>query len=581
MAYRRRRTRTFFLTGVCLLLMLGLAGTVLSYVVTARTPVAESAPPRLIPNTDVNPYGANFFLDREVELWKREKTVQMAKEAGIGWARQQFPWEAIEPKRKGQFVDERGQSTWRKFDEIVALYEKYGLQIIARLDRPPDWTRKDNTLKERPPDDFNDFGGFVYEFVRHYKGRIHYIQIWNEPNVWPEWGNQQVNPAAYVELLKIAYRRAKEVDPNIFVLSAPLAINTENFPIRRNLSDLIFLEEMYQAGARDYFDILSANAFGMDLPPDAPPDPDTLNFQRVLLQRQIMEKYGDQNKPVWFSEYGWNAAPAEFPKEQQIWKRVSEADQARFTIEGIERARREWPWAGVFSIWYFRQVGDVPPTRADYYFRLVDPDFTVRRVYQAVKAATTGLGIAGPGYYQETHPAIHANADWRTIIAPSSSGGMHLESAVPGASLTFTFEGNEVDLVTRQAPDAGRLWVTLDDHPVSYLPRDRAGRPYIDLYRPAPRDQARLPLIRNAGSGRHTLRLAVADSHHPDATGWTAIVDGFIVTADEGRAFPGEVVIGLSLGLVVIGGLLVKELRGTQRNSGELGGTARNPPEFP
>ncbi len=535
----------------------------MSYSVTARTPVAEAAPLRLIPNTDVNPYGANFFLDREVELWKREKTVEMAWEAGIGWARQHFPWESIEPKRKGQFFDERGQSTWRKFDEIVALYEKYGIQVIARLDRPPDWTRRDNTFKERPPDNFFDFGGFVYEFVRHYKGRIRYIQIWNEPNVWPEWGNQEVDPVAYVELLKIAYQRAKDVDPNIVVLSAPLAINTENFPIRRNLSDLVFLEEMYQAGARDYFDILSANAFGMDQPPDAPPDPAALNFQRVLLLREIMEKYGDRNKPIWFSEYGWNAAPADFPQDLLTWKRVSEVDQARYTVEGIQRARREWPWAGVFGLWYFRQVGDISPARADYYFRLVDPDFTPRRVYQAVKAAAAGLDVAGPGHYQESNPAVRADAGWHPIVTPASSGGAHLESAAPGASLTFTFEGNDVDLVARQAPDAGRLWVTLDGRPVENFPRDRAGRPYLDLYRSLPRDQARLPLIRNAGSGRHTLRLSVADSRNPEATGWATVVDGFVVTPDDAKPFPAEVVAGLSLGLVVAGGLLYRELRGT------------------
>ena len=34
-----------------------------------------------IPHTDVNPIGANFFLAREVELWKQEKTLEMAREA--------------------------------------------------------------------------------------------------------------------------------------------------------------------------------------------------------------------------------------------------------------------------------------------------------------------------------------------------------------------------------------------------------------------------------------------------------------------------------------------------------------------
>ncbi len=94
---------------------------------------------RTVPNTDVNPYGANFFLDREVEAWKLDKTLQMASEAGIGWVKQQFPWEAIEPRRKGEFLEpSKKTDSWAKYDEIVALCGKYNLRVIARLDRPPE-----------------------------------------------------------------------------------------------------------------------------------------------------------------------------------------------------------------------------------------------------------------------------------------------------------------------------------------------------------------------------------------------------------------------------------------------------------
>ena len=102
------------------------------------------------------------------------------------------------------------------------------------------------------------------------------------------------------------------------------------------MSDLQFLEEMYQAGAAPYFDLLSANAFGMDRPPEDPPSPGTLNFRRIALQREIMERYGDRDKPVWFNEYGWNAAPDSFPEQDLYWKRVSEEEQALYTVQGIK-----------------------------------------------------------------------------------------------------------------------------------------------------------------------------------------------------------------------------------------------------
>ena len=295
-----------FLSLVFVTLVVLLVRTLYQSFASTGSPMAARAPQRLA-NTDVNPYGANFFLAREVEPWKLDKTLHMASDAGIGWVKQQFSWESIEPLRKGEFLEPTAKTdSWAKYDQIVAACEKYDLRIVARLDRPPDWTRQDNTYKERPPDDYEDYGDFVYAFVKHYEGRIDYIQIWNEPNIFPEWGNQAVDPAAYVDLLKVAYRRAKEANPNVYVLSAPLAITLGQAHPEPNkwiaMDDLSFLEGMYAAGAADYFDIYSANAFGMDLPPEDPPAPETLNFQRVLLQRKIMERYGDGDKAVWFNE---------------------------------------------------------------------------------------------------------------------------------------------------------------------------------------------------------------------------------------------------------------------------------------
>jgi hypothetical protein len=369
---------------IVLLILLGLLGYVLYPLIRPSGGSSSSNALGTIPNTDLNPFGANFFLEREVESWKREETVRMAREGGIVWAKQQFFWAEIER--------EQGQFRWEKYDAIVDLCEAYGLQIVARLDGAPNWTRQDDSMPGRPPDDFELYGEFVYRFVEHYRGRIHYVQIWNEPNLFIEWGNRPVDPAGYVELLEIAHRRAKEADPDVYVLSAPLAITLgepHSEPGKwRAMSDLQYLEEMYEAGAAPYFDIHSVNAFGMDAPPEDPPSPGTLNFARVTLQREIMERYGDQDKAIWFNEYGWNAAPAYFPEEALIWKRVTEEEQAQYTLRGIEYARQNWPWAGVFFVWYFRQVGDIPPDNAGYYFRMVDVDFIPRRVYYAVQDRT-------------------------------------------------------------------------------------------------------------------------------------------------------------------------------------------------
>ena len=513
---------------------------------------AAFVPLRTIPHTDLNPYGANFFLQWEAEPWKVEKTLEMARDAGLGWVKQQFPWEDLELKKGVYWNDKLNVSTWDKYDRIVDLANQYGLQIIARLDRPPDWTRQDNRYKERPPDNFDDFGDFVYDVVSHYKGRIHYYQIWNEPNVFPEWGDQPVDPAAYTRLLQIAYRRAHEADPNVFILSAPLAQTLEESP--RNMSDIKYLEAMYQNGAKDSFDILFANAYGFAFPPEDPPDPQRLNFSRVLLLRDVMVRHGDAGKAIWFNEFGWNAAPADMAPEKLKWARVSEEDQAAYTVRAIQKARREWDWAGVFCIWYFRQAGQMTPDDPAYYFRMVDVGFTPRLLYGSIKKEAEAVRTAGPGEYEVSNPALVTQGQWQVVRDGEATGEAFLRGSEPNDSLTISFDGTEIELLVRRGPTQGALLATLDGKEANQLPRDRQGRSVLDLYQAGRTEWARVLVATELSAGRHVLRLTISPNHNPASSGQEVAVDGFVVRETEGgnRRWPLAAAGGA---ILVLGGL--------------------------
>ena len=556
------RPRTLVLVAILAVLAGTLGFVLVRYVILVRSPGSEWIAARAIPDTDVNPYGANFFLAREVEPWKRERTAEMAQQAGIGWAKQQFAWAEIEPLRKGEFIDPvSGGNSWAKFDQIVSTLRAHNLQIIARLDRAPAWARPPDTRPETPPTNFEDFGDFVYAFVKHSQGQIQYIQIWNEPNIYPEWGEQAVDPAAYAELLHIAYQRAKEADENVHVLSAPLALTLgEAHPEPgkwRSMPDLEYLEAMYEAGAGDSFDILAANAFGFDLPPEDPPSPTVLNFRRVELQREIMEKYGDTDKAIWFNEYGWNAAPEQFLDKDLIWKRVTEEEQAEYTLRGIDFAHENWPWAGVFGIWYFRQTGQqYTPDDAAYYFRMVDVDFTPRRVYDAVQDATGTLFVAPAGHFEETNPALVPDPNWYSVIAPEASGEGLFESRELGSSLIFTFHGHSVDLIARRGPEEGRLLVTVDGRNVSGLPLDDQDRSYIDLYARETQWQTQIGIVQGLAPGQHAVRLTISEGEQVSGN-----VDAFQVNAGQPLGFPSLPVALLGLGILLAAGALAWDRR--------------------
>lgn len=371
--------------------------------------------PKPVPD---NPYGVNLFLHKEVEPWKLEETLRMVAEANIAWVKQEFPWQEIEFKKNYFYDDKWQKSAWEKFDRMVDLADKYHINVVARVDHPPGWAKAEpggtSPIKSNA-----DLAEFVNALLEHYKGRIKHVQIWNEPNLTGEWvPGKAVDPKAYVDMLKEVYPAVKAAHPDAVLLSAPLAMTTEGRESRGNMNEIDYWNEMYAAGVKGNFDIASANAYGLDQPPEAPPAPNVLNFRRVELLRDIMVKNGDESRPIWFDEFGWNAPPDSLPEaEKNYWRHVTPQQQADWTVAGVEYARKNWPWAGVVSIWYFRQVGDIPPEKAEYYFGMVNPDFSPQPVYNAVKAAAAKY--PGPIGQPAGTPVNPAPSRTKAVVSPT------------------------------------------------------------------------------------------------------------------------------------------------------------------
>lgn len=429
--------------------------------------------PRL-PQADVPPLGVNLFLDREPDEQKIRTTLELAQGMGAHWVKQQFPWDQIEPTGKGEYWDERfDQSTWQHYDRIVELCQEYGLELIVRLDRPPSWARPDalqtpavqTALQENPdrditgpPDDLADYGDYVYAVVSRYRGQVGYVQLWNEPNLANEWNWAPIDPDRFVELLRIGYTRAKEANPDVVVLFPSLAPNDGGDP--RHMSDLAFLQAVYEAGGRDYFDVMSAQLYGLGQPPTerSPVGLDRQNLRlvtrtdvsRVVLLREIMQEYGDVDTPIWVGELGWNATPSDWTGRPSPWgPSVDEETKGRYIVEALDRSLREWPWMGVHNLWFLLWNG--PPPHADdptRFFALVDSGFTPLSAYEAVRAWSAVPPPMGIGYHDLAGPA-------------------HVES---------TFVGTRLDLVLPAGADPQSLQVEVDgDRVAPRFWRDEGG----------------------------------------------------------------------------------------------------------
>jgi hypothetical protein len=355
------------------------------------------APAAVTEHVNVNPFGINTFLEQEVDPAKRQQLIAMAHDAGYYFLRQEFPWQDIEIHGKGDFEDRRHEpyrSAWEKYDQIVAMAEAQDMELVVRLSTPPAWSRAagEDVGAFAPPDDAQDFADFVSAVVRRYQGRIRYYQLWNEPNIYPEWGIYPIDPEGYVELLKAGAEAARAADPNVVIIAGALAatinLQPEATPNEQSLSDLIFLQRMYDAGAAPYFDIMAVQGYGLwSGPTDTRMHPRVLNISHHLFIRDLMVKNGDAYKPIWISEMNWNVAPEGI---EPRYGRVTPEQQARYLPIAYQRVLDDWPWVGVANTWYLKRATDQweQEAKPEAYFRLLAPDFTAQPVYDAMHAYT-------------------------------------------------------------------------------------------------------------------------------------------------------------------------------------------------
>ncbi len=339
---------------------------------SAPVPPVPLGPPQRVMTTNPK-MGVHTRLTDEVEPWKIKYTLQMVREMGAPWVVEYFPWAYAEPFP--------GIFDWRHSDTVIEHARRQGLTVIARLGFVPPWARPaDSSASFLSPARYDDFGDYVYAFAKRYRGKVDYIIIWNEPNLALEWGFQPVNPAEYTEMLRIAYRRAKEANPDVQILGGALAPTLAPPGNEFGMDDLDFLQTMLDAGAGEVMDGLAAHAYGWVYPPDDPPAPDVVNFRRVELLHQILVDNGYGNLPVHVTEAGWNDHPR--------WTRaVKPGQRIEYTIRAYQLAQ-QWDWLASVSMWAFRYPR--PAQTYQDYFTFVTPDFTPKPIYDEVKKYAQG-----------------------------------------------------------------------------------------------------------------------------------------------------------------------------------------------
>jgi aryl-phospho-beta-D-glucosidase BglC (GH1 family) len=290
------------------------------------------------------------------------QVMAMINGMGFNWVKQQIEWKLSEPSK--------GDYQWGPIDEIVNAANAAGINVLLSVVKAPAWARPAGAdlSVEGPPANPQDFADFLGAMAARYQGRVAAYEIWNEQNLHYEWGNEEISPARYMDLLRPAYAAIKAADPNAKVISG--ALTPTGAPAPWAMDDFAYLEGMYQHGLKNYSDGIGAHPSGYNVSPDVgwqgacefitareaqftgpcTSPHHSWSFRSTMEgYRNIMVAYGDGGKKIWPTEFGWASSPTpvtgyEYAADNSL------QDQADWTVRAYEMAR-SWGWVGPMFLW--------------------------------------------------------------------------------------------------------------------------------------------------------------------------------------------------------------------------------------
>ena len=314
---------------------------------------------------------------------------------GFGWIKYQIVWKDFEPSK--------GNINWGNIDALVSSCHDAGLNVLLSVVKAPDWARgaQADLTVNGPPANPQDLANFMGAMAGRYEGRVQAYEVWNEQNLHYEWGNEALDANRYVQLLAAAYQAIKAQDSDAIVISGAPTPTGANPPVA--VDDLVYLEQMYQAGLKHYCDAVGVHPSGYNVPPGADwrtwydsnatfRGPSENHHHSWVFRgtmegsRDIMVRYGDSGKKLWPTEFGWasvdglGVSPApgyEYAADN------TELEQAQYIVTAYGMGKG-WGWVGAMFLWNlnFGPVAGAGDEKAA--FSIVYPDWAPRQAHAAV-----------------------------------------------------------------------------------------------------------------------------------------------------------------------------------------------------
>jgi hypothetical protein len=373
----------------------------------------------------------------EIDTKDRARAAYLAsrmEQAHVRFARESFAWSEAE-RRRGYF-------DWRKFDQAVEVALAHNVAVLGRLEFTAPWASSAPASvppADRvyyPPADVADFAAYARATVRRYKDRVHFWQIWNEPNNASYW-RPAPSAAAYTALLKAAYAAIKAEDPTAKVLLGGVSPGP----------DPAFVDGIFANGGWSSFDIFAMHTY-IAVSPLAP-----TSMMRVWLDMAAQTLAQKGAKPLWITEFGWSTYAGSGPG----YIGVSEGAQAAYILEAYQlAAARGVQGIALFSL---EDYGTSPTSVVDNYGTITKggrhkPSYSTltcagHSLDHGLPPACRVDRIAGPDRYA-TAAAISASHHLPGVPVAYVATGLNFPDALAGAAAAGKV-GAPLLLVTRDS----------------------------------------------------------------------------------------------------------------------------------
>jgi hypothetical protein len=262
-------------------------------------------------------------------------------------------WRSLEPERRTY--------NFAVLDRFVKTAALHRVRFLPNITASPRWASSRPGTSEywrSPPRNPADYAALMRQLVLRYgnngtywrenrgtvrKWPITHWQIWNEPTAPWYWSSQPF-ARSYARLLRAAYRAVHRADRRAKVVVGPLVTARSGYPPWRALRDL------YRAGARRYYDVLSVHPFTNNASSRVAV---RQTVEVVRRMRREMRRRGDRRKPVILTEVTWPAAVGRVPAGAVNRLATTEAGQIARMREAYRQLARNRRAMRITEVYWF------------------------------------------------------------------------------------------------------------------------------------------------------------------------------------------------------------------------------------